>query len=44
MKPYSSQIEETIRALQHCHQTCLGMAMTHVWKWAASMHARNICA
>lgn len=39
MKPYSSQIEETMRALRHCHQTCLGMAMTHCLEMGGA-HAR----
>ena len=39
MKPYSSQIEETMRALRHCHHTCHGMAMTHCLEMGGE-HAR----
>lgn len=39
MKPYSFQIEATMRALVHCHQTCLGMAMTHCLE-VGGEHAR----
>jgi hypothetical protein len=29
MNNFSQQIRDTMAALQHCHNTCLSMAMTH---------------
>lgn len=39
MHPFSGQIEDCMRKLQHCHKTCLGMAMTHCLEMGGE-HAR----
>lgn len=39
MSPYSSQIEDCIRHLMHCHRACLGTATTHCLEMGGD-HAR----
>ncbi len=39
MNAYSSQIEDCMQKLLHCHKTCLGMAMTHCVEMGGE-HAR----
>jgi hypothetical protein len=42
MNQLSRQARNTIAALQHCHATCLSMAMTHCLEMGANMPGRSI--